>query len=174
MIVFDIPTWQFVQFAIAVVLPVLVGFVTTRATDPGLKAALLLLLSLVSSLLTELLSAIQTGQVYNAGLALLLALGSFVTGVAMHYGLYKPAGIADVAADHLRTSPPLDRGGYTPTGPGGVPIVHHGAPQRIYTPDELNRIVTGTDRNGAEIPRESSEQADDDDDEPKHRAEPAP
>lgn len=107
MIVFDIPIWQLLQFVVAIVLPAVVGLVTTRATDPGLKAVLLLVLSIASSLLTELAAALQTGSTYNLGLALLFALGTFITGVAIHYGLLKPVGVSDRLAGTLRTDAAL-------------------------------------------------------------------
>lgn len=104
MIVFDIPVWQVLQFAVAIVLPAVVGLVTTRTTDPGLKAVLLLVLSIASSLATELAAALQTGTRYNLGLALLFALGTFITGVAVHYGLLKPAGVSAKLEGSFRTA----------------------------------------------------------------------
>lgn len=98
MIIFDVQIWQVLQFVAAILFPVLVGLVTTRATDPGVKAILLLALNLVAGLLLELVDALQNGTEYNLGLALLTALGSFVVGVALHYGLWKPTGVAGKAA----------------------------------------------------------------------------
>ena len=56
-ITFSITGVQLLQFAVAVLLPLLVGLVTTRVTKSGAKAVLLLALSVITSLLTELLAA---------------------------------------------------------------------------------------------------------------------
>lgn len=92
MITFTIDPWQVVQLIVAVVLPVLVGLVTTRTTSPGLKAVLLAGLAVVSSLGTEALAANESGQVYDLGQGLIFGLGTFIVAVAMHYGLWKPTG----------------------------------------------------------------------------------
>lgn len=82
------------QLVLAAVLPLLVGLVTTRVTHAGTKGLILLALSLVSSLLAELIRAWQDGQTYDVGLGLLLALPTFLIGVGMHVGIYKPAGVS--------------------------------------------------------------------------------
>ena len=104
MIEFDVPLIPVLQLVLGVLLPVLVGLVTTRATRPGAKAVLLAALSVLTSLLTELIGALQAGTVYNLGLALILGLGTFIVAVATHYGLLKPTGISDKAADVVHTT----------------------------------------------------------------------
>ena len=106
MIAFDVPLVPVLQLILGVVLPVLVGLVTTRATSAGRKAVLLAALSVVTSLLTELISALQADTVYNLGLALVLGLGTFIVAVSTHYGLLKPTGVSDKAADVVNTSGP--------------------------------------------------------------------
>ncbi|MYZ38350.1 MULTISPECIES: hypothetical protein [unclassified Streptomyces] len=81
---------------ISVVLPVLVGLVTTRVVNAGVKATLLLALSTLNGFLVELGAP---GDDYSVGTAAVLALVSFATGVLMHFGLYKPTGIAGRAQD---------------------------------------------------------------------------
>lgn len=103
MIAFDVPLIPVLQLVLGVVLPVLVGLVTTRATSAGRKAVLLAALSVVTSLLTELIGALQAGTVYNLGLALVLGLGTFIVAVATHYGLLKPTGVSVAAQETLRT-----------------------------------------------------------------------
>ncbi|GAA0199483.1 hypothetical protein GCM10009526_22690 [Glutamicibacter creatinolyticus] len=95
MIEFNIPLFQVFTLLAAVVFPLLVGLVTKRATDPGRKAVLLAALSVLISLCTELAAALEAGTTYNLGMALLTGLGSFLVAVAMHYGLWKPTGVAD-------------------------------------------------------------------------------
>lgn len=99
MITFNLDTAGLVQLAVAFVLPVLVGLVTTRVTAPGTKAALLAGLSLLTALGTELLAAIDAGQPYDLGAGLVTGFGTFIAAVAMHYGLWKPTGVSVKAQD---------------------------------------------------------------------------
>lgn len=85
---------------ISVVLPVLVGLVTTRVTHAGTKAVLLLALSTINGLLVEVASP---GPGFDLGTAAILALVSFATGVLSHFGLWKPAGVSGKAQDSLVT-----------------------------------------------------------------------
>lgn len=78
--------------AISVVLPVLVGLVTTRVTNSGIKALLLLLLTAVNGFLIELAGPHPDG--YRVGSALILWGVSFGTGVLAHFGLWKPTGVS--------------------------------------------------------------------------------
>lgn len=89
--------------AISVLLPVLVGLVTTRVTNAGLKAVLLLALSSATGLLIEVA---HPGAGFDLGTAVLLAGVSFATGVLSHFGLWKPVGVAALAQDSLVTSRP--------------------------------------------------------------------
>jgi hypothetical protein len=98
-IVFNVSGVQLLQLLVAVILPVVVGLVTTRVTKPGAQAILLLLLSVVTALLTELLAAVTAGVAYDLGAGLLLALSTFVVGVAVHYGLWKPTGVTAKVAE---------------------------------------------------------------------------
>lgn len=82
--------------AISVVLPVLVGLVTTRVTHAGTKAVLLLALTAANGFLVELSNA---GDGYQVGSALILWGVSFATGVLAHFGLWKPTGVAGKAQD---------------------------------------------------------------------------
>ena len=99
MIVFDVPLFQLLTLLAAVVFPLLVGLVTKRETHAGRKAVYLAALSVVISLCTELAAALQAGETYNLGTALLTGLGSFLVSVAMHYGLWKPTGVAEKLQD---------------------------------------------------------------------------
>ncbi|MGW1492554.1 hypothetical protein [Streptomyces sp. NPDC002402] len=92
---------------ISVVLPVLVGLVTTRVTHPGTKAVLLLALSTLNGFLVELA---QPGPGYNVGTAAVLSLVAFATGVLMHFGLWKPVGLSGKAQDSLITARTEPRG----------------------------------------------------------------
>ena len=87
-----------VGLVISVVLPVLVGLVTTRVTSAGWKSVLLLFLSTLNGFLVE---AFQTPHDagYSVGTAAVLALVSFGTAVLSHFGFWKPVGVARKAQD---------------------------------------------------------------------------
>src|SRR3954466_14730917 len=78
---------------IGILLPLLVAIVTKLSTKSGIKAILLAALALVTNLLVGIENALTTHTDYDLGVALILALGTFVVSVAVHYGLWKPTGI---------------------------------------------------------------------------------
>lgn len=96
-ITFDLNVWQVVQLIVAVILPVVVGLVTTRVTNSNVKATLLLVISGVTAFLTELLASVNSGTSFDAATALLATLTTFIIGVALHYGLWKPVGVSEKA-----------------------------------------------------------------------------
>lgn len=111
MLTFSADPALIVALLVSTILPVLVGLVTTRVTAGGVKAALLAALALVTSLLTELGRAIEAGVSYDVGQGLLLALPVFVVSVALHYGLWKPAGVSAAVQSvgrHADTTRPTD------------------------------------------------------------------
>lgn len=93
-----------IGLVISVVLPVLVGLVTTRVTHAGVKAVLLLALSAANGFLVEFAGPHDAG--YSVGTAAVLALVSFATGVLSHFGLWKPTGLSGVAQDRLIKAAP--------------------------------------------------------------------
>ncbi len=88
---------------VSVVLPVLVGLVTTRVTSAGTKAVLLLALSTLNGFLVEFANP---GPGYDVGTAAVLALVAFATGTLAHFGLWKPTGVSGKAQDSLVTARP--------------------------------------------------------------------
>lgn len=82
---------------ISVVLPVLVGLVTTRVTHSGVQAVLLLALTAVNGFLTEFAAPHPSG--YSVGAAVILWAVSFGTGVLSHFGLWQPTTVARRAQD---------------------------------------------------------------------------
>lgn len=84
---------------VSIALPVLVGLVTTRVTHAGVKAVLLLALSIATGFVTEYAGPHDAG--YSVQTAAVLALVSFAVGVLAHFGLLKPTGIAGRAQDTL-------------------------------------------------------------------------
>lgn len=90
---------------ISILLPVLVGLVTTRVTNAGVKAALLLALSTLNGFLVELTGPHDAG--YSWQTAGVLALVSFATGVLSHFGFWKPTGVSGAAQDRIITARPV-------------------------------------------------------------------
>ncbi|SHI68915.1 hypothetical protein [Streptomyces sp. 3214.6] len=86
-----------IGLVISIVLPVLVGLVTTRVTHAGVKAVLLLALSTANGFLVEYAGPHDSG--YSVGTAAVLALVTFGTGVLSHFGFWKPVGVAGRAQD---------------------------------------------------------------------------
>lgn len=97
-------TWvQVLQFAIAVVLPLFVGLVTTRVTSSRWKAILLTLLSVGSGLLTEILAAIQADRPYDLAAGLIAGVTTLVIAIAIQYGIWKPTGATAAVQNTLVT-----------------------------------------------------------------------
>jgi len=92
---------------ISVVLPVLVGLVTTRITHAGVKGVLLLALSTLNGFLVEYVGPHSDG--YSVQTAAVLAIVSFGVSVLTHFGLLKPAGISGRAQDAFVSSGPSRR-----------------------------------------------------------------
>lgn len=104
MIVFEFQLHLLLTLLASVVFPLLVGLVTTRETSPGRKAVFLAALSVLAPLLTELASALADGSRYDLGLALFTALGNFLIATGLHFGLWKPTGVAGTVQAHGVTS----------------------------------------------------------------------
>lgn len=110
MFVFDVPLSLILGVLISSVMPLLVGLVTKTVTNPGRRALLLALLTTITGLLTELAAAVTQEVPYNLGIGLLTAFSGFLAAVAMHYGLFKPTGLAEklqeIGSPHSSTTTP--------------------------------------------------------------------
>lgn len=98
--------WLLLQLlVIPVLLPMLVGLVTTYVTAPRTQGILLLALSVITAFLTEMLSAFQSGaEQFDIGLALVTSLATFVFGVGVHLGFLKTKNASGVSiTDSLLT-----------------------------------------------------------------------
>lgn len=109
MFVFTLDPALVVQLVLAVVLPILVGLVTTRVTKGSIKAWLLAGLTLVTALLTQLGAAIAAQTPFDVGLALISVIPAFAISVATYYGLWKPTGVGQAAQDVEATTLPKFR-----------------------------------------------------------------
>lgn len=85
---------QVISLLVGVVLPLLTGLMTKTSTSAGFKAVVLLALSAVSAVLADFLAALNGGLAFDLGATLLTALGTFLIGVGMHFGIWKPTGVA--------------------------------------------------------------------------------
>jgi hypothetical protein len=108
MIDFDLA--QVVSLLIGVVLPIITGLVTKWETSPGTRAVVLLALSAVTGFATEFLATLNSGTAFDLGATLLATFGTFLTGVGLHFGLWKPVGVsATVKRIGSRKAPPAPR-----------------------------------------------------------------
>jgi len=107
-ITFSLPPALVIGLIVSTILPILTGLVTTRVTKAGTKAIILAALAAITGLSTELLATIHAGTSYDLGTGLVLALGSFLVGVAMHFGLWKPTTVSAMAQNVLVTSKGTD------------------------------------------------------------------
>ncbi|MGY4859496.1 hypothetical protein [Cryobacterium sp. AP23] len=92
---FDLPL--LLWLLLAVILPILVGLVTTKETSPARKAIYLAALALVTGLLSQLLAAIEAGVAYDLFAGLIQGIGTFLVAVALYFGLWKPTGVTAAA-----------------------------------------------------------------------------
>ncbi|PPF39990.1 hypothetical protein [Pseudoclavibacter sp. AY1H1] len=85
------------QLVIGSLLPILVGLVTKASWSGGVKGVLLAALSFATSIASSLLNSAETGTPYDIGQGILLGFATFVTAVAVHYGILKGSGISAAA-----------------------------------------------------------------------------
>lgn len=78
-----------------IVLPLLVGLVTTRVTSAATKGLLLTGLSLLAGVLAEVGQALESGATVNLGDALLAALTALVIGQTAYSAAWKPTGVTE-------------------------------------------------------------------------------
>lgn len=94
-IAFTLPPTLIIGLLVSTVLPLLVGLVTKTVTNSRTKAILLAALAAATGLLSELGAAWASGRVYDLGTGLLTALTAFLVAVGLHFGIYKPTGVAE-------------------------------------------------------------------------------
>jgi pheromone shutdown protein TraB len=95
MIEFTLPPSLVISLVVAVVLPALVGLVTTRVTSGAFKGILLAVLSLATGVLTELGAALATGEAYDIGVGVLNALLALGVAQGSYASMWKPTGASE-------------------------------------------------------------------------------
>ena len=86
-------TAQWINELVSLFLPILTGLVTAKVASPGVKAVVLLILAAVSGFLVQWLDALNTSTGFDFSQAVFTAGAGFITAVALHFGLLKPASI---------------------------------------------------------------------------------
>lgn len=101
----DFSTRGLVALAIQFLLPLLVGLVTKQSWPSGMKAMLLMALTILSQFLVQLqdyLTGLHAEPFDWRSIAYASLIG-FVVSVATHFGFWKPTGAADSAQQTLVT-----------------------------------------------------------------------
>lgn len=99
--VFEPNAGGFLSLVATVLLPILVGLVTQRSWSSGLKAVLLLLLAAVKTFVEAAIAASNDSVPFMIWPVLINVAVTFVIAVAVHFGLWRPTGVADRAQDSL-------------------------------------------------------------------------
>lgn len=110
------------QLVIAVLLPAVVGLVTTRVTEPRWKSVLLLGLTAVTSVAQELATSLQAHTEFRVFDVLMVAAGSYVLSMAVHLGVMNPLGLKDKLQSVGITADPLVDTVSAPEDPYLAPI----------------------------------------------------
>lgn len=88
--------YQWLNIAVSLVLPLLVGLLTKASWNRNLKAVLLLLLAALGAGVTDLITA---GSLDDWTTILQQTLINWLVAVATHYHLWKPTGVAASVAE---------------------------------------------------------------------------
>lgn len=85
------------SLAVTVLLPLVVGLVTTRTTSPAVKAVLLLLAAAIKSFLEAWLQAANTEADFALTAVAISVAVNFAIAAVVHFGLWKPVGASGAA-----------------------------------------------------------------------------
>lgn len=98
---FDVIGAPFFTVVAGAVIPLIVGLLTKASWSSKAKAWFLAILSAASGFFTELASSGGLEDDYRFWTAVANAIVTFVIGVAVHYGFWKPVGTTDVVQASL-------------------------------------------------------------------------
>lgn len=85
------------SLAITVLLPLVVGLVTTRTTSPAVKAVLLLAAAAIKGFLEAWLQAANSAVDFAFVPVAISIVVNFAIAAVVHFGLWKPVGASDAA-----------------------------------------------------------------------------
>lgn len=94
MLEFSLPPSSMVALTASVVLPLIVGLVTTHVTAPKIKGLLLTGLSVATGVLSELGAAMTDGTPYDLGVGIVNAILALGVAQGAYGALWKPTGVA--------------------------------------------------------------------------------
>lgn len=104
----DLPVYSFtpdlgglLSLTLTIVLPLLVGVVTTRVTSANIKAVILLALATVKTLVEAIIAANVAGIPFEFVPVLMNLVLNFVVAVVVYFGLWKPTGTAQVVQENV-------------------------------------------------------------------------
>lgn len=98
--------WAALGLAIQFLLPLLVGFVTTKDTNRERQFLLLSLLTLLSTVATQVLQDHDAGEAINLVQIFVSAVVNLGISLLSHYGVWKPTNLAELALAVFRTPTP--------------------------------------------------------------------
>lgn len=99
----DFSTRGLVALALQFLLPLLVGLVTKQSWPSGMKAILLIALTIATQFLVQLQDYLSgpTAEPFDWRSIAYASFVGFVISVAAHFGLWKPTGAAESAQESL-------------------------------------------------------------------------
>lgn len=89
-------TYQWINIAVSLILPLIVGLLTKASWNGNLKAVLLLAVSAISAMGTDLITA---GSLEGWKLLLEQTAINWLVAVAMHFHVWRPTGVAATVAE---------------------------------------------------------------------------
>jgi hypothetical protein len=99
--------WAALSLAIQFLLPLLVGFVTTKETNRERQFLLLAGLTLLATVGTQVLQDHDAGVALNLVQIVVTAVVNFGVSILSHYGIWKPTNLAELALAVFRTPGPV-------------------------------------------------------------------
>lgn len=99
---FDVSLLQVLTLLVNVLLPILVGLVTTRVTYASTQAILLAGLTALTGFCSEWIEAVNSVEPIQFTSVFFTWFTGFAIAVATHFGLWKPTGVTSRALDSGR------------------------------------------------------------------------
>jgi hypothetical protein len=123
------------QVVLGIVIPALVGLVTTKLTNPAVKSLLLMFFTVLGTFGAQVADAAVAQRKFELVSTLVAAAGTYVLAICVHYGFLKPTGVSALLAA-LLIKDPVDRSAVqagtehvlaaTGSDPGQMSLADHG------------------------------------------------